>query len=78
MQDDFAVFGTFDGLLIRLFQESDGLVYALIQLLEGLFSILVHRDFRAGQPCRAALGGILGNLDLARESEHIRRQPGIQ
>ncbi len=66
-----------DVRLLEAVQETDGTRDALLQFGEGALAVFIARRFDAGQARPGALGEIRGELDLARQREHVGKQPGL-
>ena len=77
LEGHVALFGAVQLFLADALEELDGAGDACLEFVEGGFRIRVARHFQPGQPRAGALGGVAGDLHLARQGEHVRRQPGV-
>src|SRR6185437_605670 len=71
---DVAILGAFERARRHTLDEIDRARDARAQLLEGLLRVLELRRFHCGEPRHTELGHVGGDLDLARQREHVGRE----
>src|ERR1700730_6701952 len=75
---DIAAFSALELLRLERLYIIDGVSEPLLQFIERLFGVGRRRHLSAGEASAGLAGKIAGNLNLARQRQHVRIEPGAE